>query len=121
LGQIPGGLELTGTDRANIKKTAIKMGLISDIKMKPGTRYPDWYGAGVVIDTQFLPEHLWGAKDHVQFGYLDELIGGRPLGTTWNHSELTAQMDLLPFGIHNIVNHNGGASIGHWAYRPGGR
>jgi len=24
-------------------------------------------------------------------------------------------MELVPFGIHNIVPHNGGRTIGHWA------
>ncbi|MHC1748042.1 MAG: HNH endonuclease [Cellulosilyticaceae bacterium] len=34
---------------------------------------------------------------------------------------MPAQMELVPFGIHNVTNHIGGRSPGHWAYRPGGR
>ena len=103
------------------KAKAIAMGLIPDVKMKPGTKYPDFGAAGQIIDIEHLPEHLWLAKDRVQFQYLDDLIGGRPEGTTWNHSEIPGQMELVPFGIHNIINHLGGAIPGHWAYRPGGR
>lgn len=89
--------------------------------MKPGTRYAEFQGAGVVKRTEPLPENLWKAKDREQFAYLDNLIGGRPEGTTWNHSEIPAQMELVPFGIHNVTNHIGGRSPGHWAYPPGGR
>jgi len=68
-----------------------------------------------------LPEYLWKASDREQFEYLDGLIGGRPSGTTWNHSELSGKMELVPFGIYNIINHLGGRSPGLWAYRLQGR
>jgi len=97
------------------------MGLLPNANMKPGTRYPDFLGSGLVLEARYLPEYLWKASDREQFKYLDSLIGKRPFGTTWNHSELTARMELVPFGIHNIINHRGGRSPGHWAYRPGGR
>ena len=48
-------------------------------------------------------------------------MGGRPVGTTWHHTEIPGVMELVPFGIHNVYNHKGGASFGHWAYRPFGR
>nr|WP_239652696.1 HNH endonuclease [Pseudoalteromonas piscicida] len=25
-------------------------------------------------------------------------------------------MELVPFGPHNVINHQGGRSKGHWAY-----
>lgn len=37
------------------------------------------------------------------------------------YSEISGQMELVPTGIHNIYNHNGGRTINHWAYREGGR
>ncbi|MBN1037077.1 HNH endonuclease [Clostridium botulinum] len=104
-----------------IKSKAVEQGLIPEIKMKPETRYADFQGAGVVQRTESLPENLWKARDKQQFDYLDNLIGGRPEGTTWNHSEIPGQMELTPFGIHNVTNHKGGRSPGHWAYRPVGR
>ena len=38
-----------------------------------------------------------------------------------SHTEMPGQMELVPFGIHNVFNHQGGRSKGHWAYRPEGR
>lgn len=31
------------------------------------------------------------------------------------------KMELVPTGIHNVYNHNGGRTKNHWAYRKGGR
>lgn len=36
----------------------------------------------------------------------------------WHHSEVLGQMELVAFGIHNIVPHNGGRSPGMWAFAP---
>ncbi|WP_370650293.1 HNH endonuclease [uncultured Clostridium sp.] len=30
-------------------------------------------------------------------------------------------MELVPSGIHNVYNHNGGRTKNHWAYQKGGR
>jgi hypothetical protein len=84
--------------------------------MKPGTKYPDFEGAGLVERVEQLPEELWNATDRKQFDWLDSRIeGGRPEGTTWHHSEIDGRMELVPFGIHNIINHKGGRSLGNWS------
>ncbi|MGH8522092.1 MAG: HNH endonuclease [Gammaproteobacteria bacterium] len=62
-----------------------------------------------------LPEHLWQSTDDQQFRYLDNLIGGRPAGTTWHHHELPGWAQLVPFGIHKFTGHRGGRSSGEWA------
>ncbi|WP_459502364.1 HNH endonuclease [Bacillus sp. C1] len=36
----------------------------------------------------------------------------------WQHTEVPGKMELVPFGIHNIMIHNGGRSAGMWAYAP---
>lgn len=113
---IPGGAELTAKQRKVIRQEAIERGLIPDVKMKPGTKYPDFEGAGLVKRVEQLPEELWNARDKRQFKWLDDRIeGGRPEGTTWHHSEIDGRMELVPFGIHNIINHNGGRSLGNWS------
>lgn len=107
--------------RILIRRKAFESGLIPEAKMKPGTRYADFEGAGVVIKREKLPEFYWKSRDKTQFDYLDKLIGGRPAGTTWHHTEIPGVMELVPFGIHNITDHIGGASSGHWSYRASGR
>jgi hypothetical protein len=37
---------------------------------------------------------------------------------TWHHSEIPGQMELVPFGQHNISPHIGGRSPGMWADAP---
>jgi hypothetical protein len=55
-------------------------------------------------------------SDKVQFEYLNKLIGGEETGYTWHHTETPGKMELIPYGIHNMVAHNGGRSPGMWAY-----
>lgn len=91
--------------------------MILDVKMKPGTKYPDFGSVGLIYRIDYLPVELWNASDSVQFRWLDNRIpGGRPNGFTWHHSEIDGRMELVPFGIHNIINHIGGRSKGHWAF-----
>nr|WP_211165528.1 HNH endonuclease [Pseudoalteromonas arctica] len=86
-------------------------------KLKAGTKYPDFESAGLLEKVESLPEKLWLASDYQQFKWLDSRIpGGRPAGFTWHHSEISGRMELVPFGAHNIINHQGGRSVGHWAY-----
>jgi len=119
---IPGGVELSARQRAAIKQSAINEGLIPDIPLKPGTQYADFGSKGLVQRVDHLPGERWLQGDAAQFSWLDERIpGGRPPGTTWHHSEIPGRMELVPFGPHNITNHMGGRSAGHWARRPGGR
>lgn len=124
---VPGAENLTKGNKDKIRELCVQKGLIPEIgvvtKVVDGktVRYADFKSAGVVQKTVDLPENLWSATDNKQFQYLDDLIGGRPAGTTWHHSPVDGKMELVPFGIHNITNHNGGRTIGHWAYRPGGR
>lgn len=100
---------------------AINQGLIPNVSLKPGTRYADFKGANLVKRTEILPQNLWGQSDNVQFNYLNKKIKGEVPGTTWHHTETPEQMKLVPFGIHNIFNHQGGRTKGNWAYTPKGR
>jgi hypothetical protein len=114
-----GPARFTAGERAQIRAAAIERGLIPDVAMKPGTRYPDFAGAGLVRRTDQLPGNLWHASDKAQFDYLDARIpGGRPEGMTWHHTETPGRMELVPFGAHNVYNHIGGRSPGHWAHAP---
>ena len=113
---ISDGAELTAKQRKMIKDEAIEKGLIPNAKMKPGTKYPDFEAAGLIKKVDNIPKELWDATDVKQFNWLDKrIIGGRPAGTTWHHSEIEGRMELVPFGIHNIINHKGGRSLGNWA------
>ncbi|OAB45511.1 HNH endonuclease [Paenibacillus glacialis] len=125
---IPGAEKLTKNEKIAIKEYAVKQALIEDVPIKTivtaegkKCRIADFNAAGVVKETKQLPEELWKASDAEQFKWLDEAIGGRPSGTTWHHSEFDGKMELVPFGIHNITNHNGGRTKGLWSYRVNGR
>ena len=119
---IPGGENLTKKQRSIIKQQAIDAGLIPDIKVTKvdGMRYgfADFESAGVVKETQYLPENMWKMSDAEQFKWLDEQIGGTVEGYTWHHTEIPGKMQLVPTGIHNITTHNGGRTAGMWADAP---
>ena len=119
---IPGGEDLTKKQRSIIKQQAIDDGLIPDIKVTKveGMRYgfADFESAGVVKETQYLPENMWTVSDAEQFKWLDEQIGGTVEGYTWHHTETPGKMQLVPTGIHNITTHNGGRTAGMWADAP---
>jgi len=119
---IPGGEDLTKKQRSIIKQQAIDDGLIPDIKVTKveGMRYgfADFESAGVVKETQYLPENMWTISDAEQFKWLDEQIGGTVEGYTWHHTETPGKMQLVPTGIHNITTHNGGRTAGMWADAP---
>ena len=119
---IPGGENLTKKQRSIIKQQAIDAGLIPDIKVTKveGMRYgfADFESAGVVKETQYLPENMWKMSDAEQFKWLDEQIGGTVDGYTWHHTEIPGKMQLVPTGIHNITTHNGGRTAGMWADAP---
>jgi hypothetical protein len=117
---IKGGDRLTSGQKSAIKREAIEKGYLPDVKvtkvdsMKYG--FADFDAAGVVKRTEYLPENLWLESDKVQFEYLNKLIGGEETGYTWHHTETPGKMELIPYGIHNMVAHNGGRSPGMWAY-----
>lgn len=128
LRHIPGGKSLSKDERMALKEYAIKMGWLEEVPIKIVTdsnnqvlRYADFEAAGLVEKRVELPKELWKAKDVKQFKWLDNFIGGRPEGTTWHHNEKEGIMELVGFGIHNITNHNGGRTRGHWAFRLKGR
>ncbi len=51
---------------------------------------------------------------------IDDLAKGiTPDGFTWHHHQDDGIMQLIPFGEHNLWNHNGGRTSGFWA--EGGR
>ncbi len=105
-----------------IKEKAIEDGLIPNVNVikADGMRYgfADFKSAGLVVETKDLPESFWLKSDEAQFEWLDNVIGGRPEGMTWHHTEVPGKMELVPFGIHNITIHNGGRSTGMWADAP---
>ncbi len=117
-----GGEYLTARQRKLIKEKAIADGLIPNVNVikADGMRYgfADFKGAGLVVEAKDLPESLWLKSDEAQFEWLDNVIGGRPEGMTWHHTEVPGKMELVPFGIHNITIHNGGRSTGMWADAP---
>ena len=119
---IKGGDKLDSTQRGVVKQAAIKNGYIPDVKVTKvkGMKYgfADFKGAGVVKETLRLPEKLWKATDQVQFDWLNEQIGGKVEGYVWHHSEEPGKMELVPFGIHHSVTHNGGRTKGMWADAP---
>lgn len=114
-----GPARFTAGERARIRQAAIERGLVPEVAMKPGTRYPDFAAAGLVRRVDHLPQNLWTAGDKAQFDWLDARVpGGRPDGMTWHHTETPGKMELVPFGPHNVYNHVGGRSEGHWAHAP---
>ncbi len=117
-----GGEYLSARQKKLIKEKAIADGLIPNVNVikAEGMRYgfADFKGAGLVVETKDLPEGLWLKSDEAQFEWLDNVIGGRPEGMTWHHTEVPGKMELVPFGIHNITIHNGGRSTGMWADAP---
>lgn len=124
----PNAGELSKADKVAIRNFAIEKGFIPDVSINVVMdtngkiyRYADFKAAGLVKEKINLPKHLWYESDAVQFKWLDDKIRGRSEGYTWHHSEIDGQMELVPTGIHNVYNHNGGRTKNHWAYRKGGR
>jgi A nuclease of the HNH/ENDO VII superfamily with conserved WHH len=116
---IPGGAGLSEAEKRAIKLRTVELGLILEVPLKPGTRFPDFTSVGAIKRLDQLPEDLWLKSDAVQFGWLDARIpGGRPEGFTWHHTESPGRMELVPFGLHNITDHLGGRSEGQWARGP---
>lgn len=117
---ILGGDNLTRAQKAKIKEIAVAKGNLPNIKINKidGKSFADFKSAGIVKEIIPLPEDKWLLSDKKQFEWLDEQIGGHVDGYTWHHSEIPGEMELVPFGIHNITNHNGGRTTGMWAYAP---
>jgi hypothetical protein len=116
---MPDGSEISTTQRAAIKQEAMARGLIPTVNVRPGTDFLDFESAGLVIAVVDLPQDKWLVGDTEQFKWLDaQLPNGRPPGTTWHHSYIAGRMELVPFGIHNIINHKGGRSEALWSNAP---
>jgi hypothetical protein len=116
---IPNSASLTLPMQRAVRLRAIERGLIPEVPYKIGTRYPDFERAGVIKRVDELPQELWMQSDDVQFAWLDARIpGGRSAEFTWHHSEIPGRMELVPFGIHNTIDHIGGRSTSHWAHAP---
>jgi len=127
---ITGGKALSKTQKEAIKALAAAQGKLPTLITKPGTNYPDFDAMGTIYvhpnGTKAVYQlpithpdtgiDLWKASDYKQFKYLnDTYFGGvQPSGYTWHHSEITGQMELVQFGSHNIMSHNGGRSLGGW-------
>jgi YD repeat-containing protein len=105
---------LDSVEREVVKWRAMEAGLLPRISNDPHTFHADF--TRVLIEERVLPERLWLSTDREQFRYLDDLIGGRPAGSTWHHHEFPGWMQLVPSGIHGITWHLGGRSPGEWAY-----
>ena len=119
---ILGGDNLSKKQRNIIKQQAVDAGLIPniDVTKVDGMRYgfADFESAGIVKETKYLPENMWGMTDAEQFKWLNEQIGGAVEGYTWHHTEIPGKMQLVPTGIHNVTTHNGGRTAGMWADAP---
>jgi hypothetical protein len=125
---------LSYTTKHEIKKFATELGLIPKIefKIKDGIIYPDFKGPGLVRNEVKLPLELWPSKnplvtDEQQLKYLKSEFQKKgidiPEGYTWHHDPIEpGNMQLVPFGIHNVTHHDGPYNIkGSWAYREAGR
>jgi toxin YxiD len=119
---ILGGENLTLKQKRQIKEVAISESYIAEVKVTKveGMRYgfADFAGAGLVEETLYIPEKYWRLSDKEQFKWLDDKIGGHREGMTWHHTEVPGKMELVPYGIHNIIPHNGGRTTGLWADAP---
>ena len=109
--------------------------------------YADFAEAGVVVATYKLPEDMWLKDDDEQFKWLNEQLWKdselqqkhpelfididpyeQPTKFTWHHTEgkgvkgqgkyEDGTMQLVGFGPHNMVSHNGGRTERHWADAP---
>jgi hypothetical protein len=116
--QLPGGENLTDPQKKAIKSAAVDQGLIPRIPVDRRTREADF--SAVASETEMLPRDMWHKSDKEQFKYLDEHLPGgvRPSGMTWHHAQRPGEMQLVPFGIHNVTNHAGGRARGQWADAP---
>lgn len=117
---IPGGNDLSQKQKKQIKEKAIDEGLLKPVPIKEidGYKFADFEAAGLVKETVYLPEDMWNLSDKEQFDWLNSQIGGKQDGYTWHHSDVPGKMELVPFGMHNITDHNGGRSPGMWADSP---
>lgn len=116
-----GGDILTKRQKRQIKRHAEEKGYIIKVNIiKKGLKLrfgiADFKGAGLVKETLYLPEDMWNISDVKQFKWLDDQIGGPVEGYTWHHTENPGEMELVPFGYHNITTHNGGRTKGFWAF-----
>jgi hypothetical protein len=108
---------LARSQQEAIRRAAIEGGLLPDVPYFPGTLTADFNAIpGLVHDVRILPRELWGIPEGQQYIYLDNLIGGRPAGYTWHHSEVAGRMELIPYGIHRLYPHEGGCSPGQWSF-----
>ena len=118
---VEGGKKLTTGQRRKIKRYAEEKGYIVKVNIiKKGLKLrfgiADFKDAGLVKETLYLPEDMWNISDVKQFKWLDDQIGGPVEGYTWHHTENPGEMELVPFGYHNITTHNGGRTKGFWAF-----
>jgi len=115
-GDILGGENLTRAQKAKIKELAVANGNLPNIKINKvgGKSFADFKSAGPVKEIFVLPNDKWLLSDTKQFKWLDEQIGSHVDGYTWHHSEVSGEMELVQFGIHNITNHNGGRTVGRF-------
>ncbi|GAF24160.1 toxin component near putative ESAT-related proteins [Bacillus sp. JCM 19047] len=119
---VENGKSLSIKEKKLIKEKAIVMNAIPKVEVKRvhGMKFgfADFKSAGLVLETKYLPEKLWKTSDVEQFNWLDSAVGGRIAGTTWHHSEIPGEMQLVETGIHDIIPHNGGRTKGMWADAP---
>lgn len=111
---------LRDADRDLIRAAARDLDLVQTVPYKGDTRYANFQAIDAVItESNSLPPDMWALSNTQQFAWLNNHIfdGVQPPGTTWHHSEIEGRMELVPFGIHNITNHQGGRSPGQWAER----
>jgi hypothetical protein len=111
------GIDLSDSQRSAIRRAAIEGGLVPNVPFLPNTRFADFNAVpGLVRNVETLPRNMWGIPEGQQYAYLDNLIGGRPAGYTWHHSQVPGRMELVPFGAHNMYGHTGGCSPGQWSF-----
>jgi hypothetical protein len=139
MNNIPEGENLTPRQRKDISEYAREKGLVPNVPIREenGKRYAD-FSAFKKFECQ-LDKEDWDKTDNEQFAKCNEKLrdaieknpklaekftkeqieqisrGETPTGYTWHHYEKDGVMQLVPFGVHNSINHYGGRSEGHWA------
>ena len=105
---------LSRSERREIRQAAIDDGLIPSVPVDPVTKFADF---GDFVETEIpLPQELWSGSRNSHFSYLDRQYlqqtgRARPNTMTWHHHQDAGRMQLVPRGVHNAYNHNGGMSV----------
>lgn len=121
------GKNIPKEKRSKIRKYVRENKMLPEVKFVPGTKFPIFPPETIAAEI-ILPKELWNKGDDEQFEWLDkEYEKGmkeippkyKDKGTkayTWHHHQDDGKMQLVEFGTHNRVKHEGGRTT--WATGP---